>query len=308
MEYPLQSGLVLNASLLFCRIIIITAERLSVFFGHRKLLGLLLDIEWEVGGNFQWGIAGLNGGLEELGAAHGAAVPDLAGLDVPRVLAQLGGDGELKDGRRDVERVLLVKERKDDVVVGLGHLASGEVADETAVALLGLQLGDGGKLVGGLVESRALSAEEASKAARAPAAAPVAAGDGDSGECNCFQEDNATDKSQTGSNGGTAESDCGCRANCSCGGAGRESEAGRVVGDDGQDGKSEDLLGLHDEAGKTNQLKVNSNPIETFYEALPLGMGCCWRCRETLRTDVQPHPHLTIYRDSNAGAPSSPIH
>ena len=62
--------------------------------------------------------------------------------------AELGGHGKLKDRGRDVEGRGVLKERQDDVIVARGHLAGGEVADEAAVALLGLDLGDGGELEG----------------------------------------------------------------------------------------------------------------------------------------------------------------
>ena len=95
--------------------------------------------------------------FQELVAGDRAAVPQLAHADVPDVPAYLGGHCKLKDRRRDVEGGGVLKERQDDVVVARRHLASGEVADEAAVALLGLNLGDGGKLEGVGVHSGPLA-------------------------------------------------------------------------------------------------------------------------------------------------------
>ena len=91
---------------------------------------------------------GSGSGFQEIIASDGAAVPQLAHADVLDVPAELSGHCKLKDRGCDIEGRRVLKERQDDVIVAGGHLAGGEVADEAAVALLGLDLGDGGKLEG----------------------------------------------------------------------------------------------------------------------------------------------------------------
>ena len=81
--------------------------------------------------------------------------------------AELGGHCKLKDRRCEVEGGLVVKEGQDDVVVARWHLAGGEVADEAAVALLGLDLGDGGKLEGVGVQRGPLASVAVAAAAAA---------------------------------------------------------------------------------------------------------------------------------------------
>ena len=84
--------------------------------------------------------------LQDLGTGEGAAVPQLARHDVLGDLAQLGGDRVLKEGRRDIDALGVFKERRDEVVLARWHPARGEVADEAAEALLGLDLGEDGQL------------------------------------------------------------------------------------------------------------------------------------------------------------------
>ena len=74
--------------------------------------------------------------LQDLVQRDGADVLDFAGLDVLGRLAQLGGQEVVELGRGLVGAA--PEDDGDDVIVGLGHLAGGQVADQTLKALLGL--------------------------------------------------------------------------------------------------------------------------------------------------------------------------
>lgn len=168
--------------------------------------------------------------VEERGdllAGDGAAVPDLAGLDVLDLLSELGGGGELELGVGDGG--VLVEEGEDDVVLALGHLSGGQVADQAADALLGLGAGDEGEGVhlgvGG-------------------AAAAAAAGEGAEGES---LEGDGSDGEEGGASG--ADADGG-----GAGGGGGGSDGDATVEEDGLghaahggEGSNNGGLGVHAE-------------------------------------------------------------
>ena len=135
--------------------------------------------------------------FQNLSASEGAAVPKLTRRDVLGDPAQLGGNGVLKEGRRDVDALRVVKERRDEVVLAVGHLAGGEVADEAAEALLWLDLGEDGQLEVKVV----LLFNGALPVAPASSAAPAG---GEGGE----QGGRAEDGHAAGEHGGRLEAAC----------------------------------------------------------------------------------------------------
>jgi len=110
---------------------------------------------------FQVAPRGLVDELEDLLSLEWAGVPDLASINVLQGLADLGGGVEVKLGGGDVG-LLAVKQLDDDVVLRLGHLSGGQVADEATVAGLGLSLGNEGEgQTVGLVRGGPLAAASA---------------------------------------------------------------------------------------------------------------------------------------------------
>ena len=76
-----------------------------------------------------------------MGTGQGAAITELTSCDLLSGLANLGGGGKVELGAFDAG--VLVEQGGDDVVVGLGHLTGGQIADEATVALSGFALGQG---------------------------------------------------------------------------------------------------------------------------------------------------------------------
>lgn len=120
----------------------------------------------------------------DLVSAQWAAVTKLARLGVLDGLANSGGGGEIEFGGFDGGG--LVEEGQDDVVLGLGHGTGGQVADQTAVALSGFRLSDGGE------------SEVVIERGRPPEAA---SGDGvgsQTGDGQAFEGDSTTEEGSTG--------------------------------------------------------------------------------------------------------------
>ncbi len=160
----------------------------------------------------------------DLLALEGAAVAHLAGVDVLGELADLGGGGELELGVLHAHVVL--EEGQDDIVVRLGQPAGGQVADQAAVALGGLNLGnecEGGVLdLGGALAAAARSQSQTSdgsnlqdgktaKSQGSSATAGEANGAG-AGNGSTGGEEDGVASTAHGSEGGDSENDLGVHA------------------------------------------------------------------------------------------------
>ena len=95
--------------------------------------------------------------FQEVNACHWAAIPQFTHTDVLDVPADLGGHCKLKGWGCSIEGGRIVEEREDDIVLTRGHLAGGEVADESPVALFWLNLGNCRKLEGIVVHGGPLA-------------------------------------------------------------------------------------------------------------------------------------------------------
>lgn len=179
--------------------------------------------------------------LGELGAGQGAGEPQLASVGVLQLLADLGGGGEVKAGRGDVDG--LPEQVHDDVTGAGGHGAGSEVADQTAVACLGLVGHDSGDHEVGLFG--VLNGEPL------PSAKTIS-GQGSKG--GGLQEETSS-KGKGGSGGG--DENAGGSGSGSKSGEGQESassdslsgegtqDGGSGAGGDGSNGQSKADLGVH---------------------------------------------------------------
>ena len=82
--------------------------------------------------------------LDNLLSLEWAGVTDLTSINVLQGLADLGSGVEVKLGGGNIS-LLAIEEGDNDVVLRLGQLAGGKVADQTPVASLGLRLGNESK-------------------------------------------------------------------------------------------------------------------------------------------------------------------
>jgi len=82
--------------------------------------------------------------LDNLLSLEWAGVTDLTSIDALQGLTDLSGGVEVELGGGDIS-LLAIEEGDNDVILRLGHLAGGEVADQTPVASLGLGLGNESK-------------------------------------------------------------------------------------------------------------------------------------------------------------------
>lgn len=158
--------------------------------------------------NSGWIILGKE--LLDFHGGQGAAVTDLAQVGVPDHLADLGGGAVLELGGQG--RHVIVEEAEDLVVVG--HSAGGQVADQPAVALGGLGVGQDGE--GGL----GLGVLDVTASA-------LARGQEGGSKDETLEEDSASQKAE-GGGGASAEGDGGAGGGS---GGGADDEGGlREVG------------------------------------------------------------------------------
>jgi len=171
--------------------------------------------------------------LLDVASGQGAAVSDLAQLDVLDQLSELGSGGEFELGR--FNGGLLVEQAEDDIIVRFGHGAGGQVADQAAVALSGLGVGnheESGVIIlkGGTTRTARSS-------------------DGQSADGQTLDEEKTTSDSEGGCATGTQspQSQVGSGSGSGCCGSGGEEEGGSGrLHDAGHKGEKNANLGVHD--------------------------------------------------------------
>ena len=172
----------------------------------------------------------------DLSTGQGAAVTELTSVNLLHGLAQLGSGGELELGALDGG--VLVEQLGDDIVVRLGHLTGGQIADETAVALSRFSLGQGQE---GCVSGVDLEGGTAVTAG---------SGQGHGSQGQTLDEESSTEDGSGGAGRGTADDEGvrgggGHAGGGGGGGSGDEEKSCGRLQSSGQDGAGKGDLHVH---------------------------------------------------------------